>query len=55
MNEFREMTVEELDRELEQLYRERRELTVADPDGDWDQVVREIDQIERLLKTKKSV
>lgn len=55
MNEFREMTVEELDRELEHLYREKRELTVADPDGDWDQVVREIDQIERLLKTKKSV
>lgn len=54
-----DMTVGELEVELDQLMHEKAELEknwmVDDPDDEWGQVNREIKRVEELLRNKRSV
>lgn len=47
------MTIAELEAELDWLEDYQDGLRTADPDGEWDQVLRDIDQINRLLQLRR--
>lgn len=59
MNNYEDMSVGELEVELEQLEYEKREWEknwmVDDPDGEWSEINREIDKVKQLIKKRSSV